>query len=587
MAFIPTCINMMSVQVKVEPSRTPSLLPPEVAGADIKIEPSSPPSIPPPAPLHPDTKGPFEPPVLLPTIDSITTLTDNTEDSASAAALDSYKRTSEGATVSPLKRRIECKMCGQCFASTETLRNHWNVHTGERPYVCPVCGFKFARKATLNQHKRTHTGERPYLCSICGRGFSQTSSLATHRLTHTDERAYACLTCGLKFANKARLARHERGHTGEMPYACQMCPSKFCKKESFDRHMQLHASGVDMWHCLECGKNFTKLTSLLTHLKWHKMEKPHPCQLCPARFEKKCYLEIHMLTHTGEKPHKCTVCERHFSRPSEVRRHMRNIHDRAKITTASTVSKTEITMPSNTLTSLHPEDADMNEKEPAEAEVDEQAALKRCEASQQPRTTSVVFSETQLTGTPVIGDAFMRWWRSVDFVVKNTEHANMSPSHSKNWALKRWSLSQVSIQHAPMDIANPVANGNFICHANSGGLDLTHPCSLFSRHGCSSTVTSVTCSNHHKLFQGGPGSEPKGIISNSTLLQRKWMAACSLVESQKGSRKAVQAWLLSHERQPAYSKRHLYSHKRKSCEQITLFSCSSAKWDFFYLISSC
>ncbi|KAL3195081.1 hypothetical protein MRX96_016031 [Rhipicephalus microplus] len=36
--------------------------------------------------------------------------------------------------------------------------------------------------------------------------------------------------------------------------------------------------------------------------------------------------------------------------------------------------------------------------------------------------------------------------RSVDVVVKNTKHANMSLSHSKNWALNGWFLSQVSIQ---------------------------------------------------------------------------------------------------------------------------------------------
>ncbi|KAL3194442.1 hypothetical protein MRX96_046071 [Rhipicephalus microplus] len=39
-------------------------------------------------------------------------------------------------------------------------------------------------------------------------------------------------------------------------------------------------------------------------------------------------------------------------------------------------------MPSNTLTSLHPADPDMNEKGPAEAAVDEQPAVKHCGAPQ-------------------------------------------------------------------------------------------------------------------------------------------------------------------------------------------------------------
>ncbi|KAH8035696.1 hypothetical protein HPB51_007940 [Rhipicephalus microplus] len=133
-----------------------------------------------------------------------------------------------------------------------------------------------------------------------------------------------------------------------------MCPSKFCKKETLDRHVQLHTSGVDMWHCVECGKNFTKLTLLLTHMKWHATDKPHPCHLCPAGFKYKCDLDVHMLTHTGEKPHKCPECARQFARSGDLNRHMRSIHDRAKITTASSVNRVEITMPSNTPTSLHP-----------------------------------------------------------------------------------------------------------------------------------------------------------------------------------------------------------------------------------------
>ncbi|KAL3194440.1 hypothetical protein MRX96_046069 [Rhipicephalus microplus] len=75
--------------------------------------------------------------------------------------------------------------------------------------------------------------------------------------------------------------------TNEAPctYACEICPSKFCQKLSLTKHKQLHASGVLVGICTECGKNFKSTKSLVHHFKWHNTEKVHACQLCPARLE--------------------------------------------------------------------------------------------------------------------------------------------------------------------------------------------------------------------------------------------------------------------------------------------------------------
>ncbi|KAH7935109.1 hypothetical protein HPB52_004353 [Rhipicephalus sanguineus] len=158
-------------------------------------------------------------------------------------------------------------------------------------------------------------------------------------------------------------------HTGEMPYACQVCPSKFRMKVSLDRHKQLHARGVEMCHCPECGKTFERMRSLQQHLKWHKTERPYPCHLCPAKFTQKCHLKSHLLAHMGEKEHKCPLCEKRYSRRPPLHKHMRRMHRGVESTVSCTGSSSEITT-SNSLATLPPEDVKTNQTSLADEALD-------------------------------------------------------------------------------------------------------------------------------------------------------------------------------------------------------------------------
>ncbi|XP_064872401.1 zinc finger protein 135-like [Oncorhynchus nerka] len=74
---------------------------------------------------------------------------------------------------SKLARRHQCFHCRKGCNRLWDLKQHEEMHTGEKPYHCSQCGKMFHQKAHLKAHERIHTGEKPYHCSQCGKCFNQ------------------------------------------------------------------------------------------------------------------------------------------------------------------------------------------------------------------------------------------------------------------------------------------------------------------------------------------------------------------------------------------------------------------------------
>ncbi|XP_033621134.1 zinc finger protein with KRAB and SCAN domains 1 [Fukomys damarensis] len=184
--------------------------------------------------------------------------------------------------------------------------------------------------ATAKEKKPT-TGERAPREK--GKGLGRSFSLSSNFINTPEEvptgaKSHRCDECGKCFTRSSSLIRHKIIHTGEKPYECNECGKAFSLNSNLVLHQRIH-TGEKPHECNECGKAFSHSSNLILHQRIHSGEKPYECNECGKAFSQSSDLTKHQRIHTGEKPYECSECGKAFNRNSYLILH-RRIHTREK-----------------------------------------------------------------------------------------------------------------------------------------------------------------------------------------------------------------------------------------------------------------
>lgn len=119
---------------------------------------------------------------------------------------------------------------------------------------------------------------------------------------NTTDKQFVCLweNCGKEFTKKSDLIRHIRIHKNERLYKCDLCEKSFIQNSALTIHTRIHTNERP-YTCTRdnCDKAFYDSSGLTRHLRSHEGIKLYKCEECPKAFTRKSTLIRHnQVTHT-------------------------------------------------------------------------------------------------------------------------------------------------------------------------------------------------------------------------------------------------------------------------------------------------
>ena len=155
----------------------------------------------------------------------------------------------------------------------------------------------------------------------CGSALGLSTDIQ-HPKSHTIVNFYKCYQCGKAFSRSSSLIRHQIIHTGEKPYKCSECGRCFNRHTNLTKHQKIHAA-TKAWEGNQCGKALSEHEGSNKNPGLRSADNLYECVKCGKSFTRSSSLIRHQVIHTGEKPFKCKECKKTFNRSSNLLKHQK------------------------------------------------------------------------------------------------------------------------------------------------------------------------------------------------------------------------------------------------------------------------
>ncbi|KAM9590660.1 zinc finger protein 131-like isoform 2-T3 [Morphnus guianensis] len=191
--------------------------------------------------------------------------------------------------LSHVKNLFHCEKCNRSFKLFYHFKEHMKTHSTES-YKCDTCNKRYLRESALKQH---------FTCYHLDEG-------GASKKQRPGKKIHICQYCDKQFDHFGHFKEHLRKHTGEKPFECPNCHEHFARNSTLKCHLTACQSGAG------AKKGRKKL---------------YECQVCNSVFNSWDQFKDHLVIHTGDKPNHCTLCDLWFMQGSELRRHLKDMHN--------------------------------------------------------------------------------------------------------------------------------------------------------------------------------------------------------------------------------------------------------------------
>lgn len=235
---------------------------------------------------------------------------------------------------------FKCKLCKEPMNTLEEFMGHVSkthsklIYTDVKNYIIPfkfnsndfrcfMCEKSFKFFKLLSEHMTEHY--RNFNCPDCDRTFINKQSMQTHTYRH-NRGIYKCSQCSKEFDSRPKRTDHVRSvHMAGNYRKCAYCDRRFPSWDGvLDHELKAHGVPKPQNTCEDCGKTFSKQSSLTMHKnRFHLFKKPHKCSFCEMTFCTRMELSYHIITHTKTRNHSCKICNKSFGTPITLSQHMR------------------------------------------------------------------------------------------------------------------------------------------------------------------------------------------------------------------------------------------------------------------------